>query len=291
MALERYDRIAETTTTTGTGDYTLDGAQSGFEAFTDRVSDGATVEYCVTDGTDYEVGEGTFTASGTTLSRDTIIQSSNGDAAVDWGSGSKDIFITLPASRLYTVEEQIIVDQGNTNATLGDTASAHLLLKNPESSGQTKVVIDINGVSQGGFRVDFAGNFNWHARGSQGHQFYQSVDNSKPAAGISESGLSLGGNAGQTSTARIDVLAGSASKIGQITKAAGSQTANLHEYRDSSDTVLTYVDHNGDLVVQSYNDAGRPAAGTAGRIIFNTDDGQLNVDDGTNWTLPDGTTT
>ncbi|GJM23931.1 MAG: hypothetical protein DHS20C16_03460 [Phycisphaerae bacterium] len=50
-------------------------------------------------------------------------------------------------------------------------------------------------------------------------------------------------------------------------------------------------DANGDLVVQNYTDGTRPAAGTAGRIIFNTDDGQLNVDDGTNWTLPDGTTT
>lgn len=40
-----------------------------------------------------------------------------------------------------------------------------------------------------------------------------------------------------------------------------------------------------------FTDATRPAAGVAGRVIFNSDDGQLNVDDGTNWTLPDGTTT
>ena len=53
----------------------------------------------------------------------------------------------------------------------------------------------------------------------------------------------------------------------------------------------TSFDSNGDLVVQSYNDAGRPTAGTAGRIIFNTDDGQLNIDDGAQWTLPDGSAT
>jgi hypothetical protein len=50
-------------------------------------------------------------------------------------------------------------------------------------------------------------------------------------------------------------------------------------------------DANGDLLLNVYTDATRPAAGTAGRVIFNSDDGQLNIDDGTNWTLPDGTTT
>ena len=50
-------------------------------------------------------------------------------------------------------------------------------------------------------------------------------------------------------------------------------------------------DTSGDLIVGSYTDATRPAAGTAGRIIFNTDDGAINVDDGTNWTDAQGTTT
>lgn len=51
------------------------------------------------------------------------------------------------------------------------------------------------------------------------------------------------------------------------------------------------VDGDGNLVVRTYTDATRPSAGTAGRVIFNSDDGKLNIDDGTNWTLPDGTTT
>ena len=50
-------------------------------------------------------------------------------------------------------------------------------------------------------------------------------------------------------------------------------------------------DANGDLLVNVYTDAGRPAAGTAGRIIFNSDDSMLNIDNGANWTLPDGTVT
>lgn len=101
MALERHNRIVETTTTTGTGTYDLAGAKTGFEAFVDRVTSGATVEYCVTDGTDFEIGIGTFTdASPDTLARTTILASTNGDAAVNWGAGSKDIFISLPASSM-----------------------------------------------------------------------------------------------------------------------------------------------------------------------------------------------
>ena len=98
MALVVADRVQETTTTTGTGTYTLAGAKAGFQSFA-AVGDGNTTYYACTDGTDYEVGIGTYTATGTTLARTTIIESSNSDLAVSWGAGSKDIFVTLPASK------------------------------------------------------------------------------------------------------------------------------------------------------------------------------------------------
>ena len=101
MVLQRADRIVETTTTTGTGTYSLGGAKVGFEAFVTRITTGNTVEYCATDGTDWEIGTGVFTdAAPDTLSRATIIASSNGDAAVNWSVGTRDIFLTLSASRL-----------------------------------------------------------------------------------------------------------------------------------------------------------------------------------------------
>jgi len=99
MALVLKDRVKETTTTTGTGTYTLAGALTGFEAFS-QVGDGNTTYYTCTDGTDFETGIGTFTLSGTTLARTTILQSSNSDNAVNWSSGTRTIFCTLPAEKM-----------------------------------------------------------------------------------------------------------------------------------------------------------------------------------------------
>ena len=106
MALVLADRVKETTTTTGTGAYTLGGAVTGFEAFS-SVGDGNSTYYCCTNGTDFEIGIGTFTASGTTLSRSdaNVLQSSNGDNRVDWSSGTKEIFVTQPAERAVFLDE------------------------------------------------------------------------------------------------------------------------------------------------------------------------------------------
>lgn len=95
-----FDRVKETTTGTGTGNITLDGAQTGYLAFTDVLNDSDTTIYAIVEqaGADWEVGVGTFTASGTTLSRDTILASSNSGAAVNFGSGTKDVWINWPAS-------------------------------------------------------------------------------------------------------------------------------------------------------------------------------------------------
>ena len=107
MALIVKDRVKETTTTTGTGTLTLAGAETGFQAFS-VIGDGNKTFYTITDGTSWEVGIGTYTSSGTTLSRDTILESSNAGSAVNWGAGSKDVFCTYPAeksvdkARMYT---------------------------------------------------------------------------------------------------------------------------------------------------------------------------------------------
>lgn len=73
------------------------------------------------------------------------------------------------------------------------------------------------------------------------------------------------------------------------TTASGSNTLSEQWRIDDEGTLSSQ--NGGAVVFPSYTDGTRPAAGVAGRVIFNTDDGQLNIDDGSNWTLPDGTTT
>lgn len=98
------DRVKETSTTTGTGAITLAGAVTGYQAFSAAFADQDGVYYTIeaVDGSGvptgaYEVGIGTFTASGTTISRDTILASSNSGAAVSFAAGTKFVFNALPA--------------------------------------------------------------------------------------------------------------------------------------------------------------------------------------------------
>src|SRR3982751_3099226 len=94
MAHKIANRVKETSTTTGTGTYTLAGAVTGFQAFTAVLSNTDTTFYLAEDGTNWEIGIGTFTTSGTTLARTTILFSSNSNAAVNWGAGTRNISIT-----------------------------------------------------------------------------------------------------------------------------------------------------------------------------------------------------
>lgn len=99
MALVLKDRVKETSTTTGTGTLTLAGASTGFQSFS-AIGDGNTTYYAIVDSSSgaWEVGLGTYTASGTTLSRDTVLDSSNSGNLVNLGAGAKDVFVTFPAS-------------------------------------------------------------------------------------------------------------------------------------------------------------------------------------------------
>ena len=109
MALVLKDRVKETTTTTGTGAITLAGAVSNFQTFTSVLSNADTTYYAIIDDTnnEFEVGLGTFASSGTTLTRTTIIESSNSGSAVNLGNGTKQVVMTYPA------EKSVFLDANN----------------------------------------------------------------------------------------------------------------------------------------------------------------------------------
>jgi hypothetical protein len=120
MALIVADRVKEVTTTTGTGTYTLGGAVDGFQAFSAVTVDTDTVYYAITDDTDWEVGIGTIGGTQTTLARTTILSSSNSNSAVNWGVGTKNIFLTYPAEKAVYEDASGNVDVPN-NLTVGGT--------------------------------------------------------------------------------------------------------------------------------------------------------------------------
>ena len=102
MALIVNDRVKETSTTTGTGTLNLAGAETGFESFVSGIGTTNTTYYAIelNSANEFEVGIGTVTdASPDTLSRDTVISSSNSDAKVNFSAGTKNVFCTLPAKR------------------------------------------------------------------------------------------------------------------------------------------------------------------------------------------------
>jgi hypothetical protein len=100
MALALNDRVKETTTIVGTGTATLLGAALGYQSFA-IIGNGNTTYYCIADqgGANWEVGIGTYTSSGATLTRTTVLASSNAGALVTFTTGIKDVFVTYPAEK------------------------------------------------------------------------------------------------------------------------------------------------------------------------------------------------
>jgi hypothetical protein len=127
MPLVLSDRVQEETTTTGTGAVTLTGAVSGYQSFNAGVGTGNTTYYTIQDMTNnaWEVGIGTYTHSTTSLSRTTVLASSNSGSLVNFGAGTKQVFVTYPAKRSAMTtgihENKITID---TNYTISTDANA-----------------------------------------------------------------------------------------------------------------------------------------------------------------------
>ncbi len=138
MALVINDRVKETTTTTGTGAVSLAGAVTGFETFAAGVGNRTTTYYCIAhqDQAEFVVGLGTLDGDSADLTRTTVISSSNSDSAVDFSAGTKDVFCTVPASKLIFEDADNDVTIGRNLTVTGDlTISGDDLTLTTNTSG------------------------------------------------------------------------------------------------------------------------------------------------------------
>ena len=167
MALVLKDRVKETSTTTGTGTFTLAGAVSGFQSFS-VIGNANTVYYAIVNlsASEWEVGLGTYTSSGTLLSRDTVLESSNSGSEVNFSAGTKDVFCTYPAEKAVTLDDvQTLSNKtiaspsvsgnltftGTGNRITGDFSNAtianRVMFQSSTANGQTAIGLIPNGTS------------------------------------------------------------------------------------------------------------------------------------------------
>jgi len=165
MALVVNDRVKETSTTTGTGTFDLAGAVSGFESFVTGIGNSNTTYYAiVNENGEFEVGLGTVTDAATdTLSRDTIISSSNSDSAVNFGAGTKNVFCTLPASKAVILDSSgnIVANNGSNltnlnadNLASGTVPDARFPATLPALNGSALTNLDADNVASGTLSSD-----------------------------------------------------------------------------------------------------------------------------------------
>ena len=138
MALVLNNRVRETTSTTGTGAVTLGGAVDGFQTFAAGIGNSNTTYYAISINTEseWEVGLGTLNGDSSTLTRTTVLESSNSDSAVDFSAGSKEVFCTLPS------EKAVYLD-GSDNQVGGFSSLVE------DTTPQLGGMLDVNGQALG----------------------------------------------------------------------------------------------------------------------------------------------
>ena len=268
MALVLNDRVKETTITTGTGTLNLAGAATNFETFVAGIGDGNTVYYAIVhqNQAEFEVGLGTVTdASPDTLSRTTILSSSNNDGLVSFSAGTKDVFCTLPASKT-------VFEDASSNVTLPGTLDV--------DGGITVDNITIDGteidLSSGDLTIDVAGDIILDADGGDinlkdgGSEFAAFINSSLDfviRSTSSDRNLHIQGNDGGSI---IDALTFDMSEAGAATFNS-TVTANAGVVVDNITIDGTEIDlSSGDLTIDA-----------AGRIDLSADDnGEIRLFDG-----------
>jgi hypothetical protein len=165
MALVLADRVRETTTTTGTGSVTLAGAYTGFQTFLAGIGNSNSTYYTIANvvSGEWEVGIGTYTSAGNTLSRTTVLASSNSGSLVNFGAGSKDVFVTQPAERAVYVD------------SAGTTVDVNILAASGDSSFNSTGAVKIPAGTTGERPTGAVGKIRWNSTLTQ-YEGYNGTD-------------------------------------------------------------------------------------------------------------------
>jgi len=161
MAFVIADRVRESSVSTGTGNFTLGGAVTGYQTFASVMATSDTTYYTIADqgGANWEVGIGTFT-SPSTLARTTILSSSNGGSVVTFTSGTKDVFISLPASKTNVEDQPNLIEVNSSSAALRITqtgAGNALVVEDSANPDSTPFVVDASGFVIQGYTANLTG--------------------------------------------------------------------------------------------------------------------------------------
>lgn len=250
MTLVINDRVKETSTTTGTGTLDLAGAVTGFEGFVAAIGDGNTTYYCIrhTSADEWEVGLGTVTdADPDTLARTTPVSSSNGDAAVDFSAGTKEVFCTIPATRLMvspaapTATGVLYVDANGHAASDGPTWDGSIFYP----FGSIKMYGNPSTLTNHSFGTNLSLGYQmWSISGGTG------LYSTNTGIGINEA----------TPGAQFQVTTGAADRPAFIVKAYAAQTASVLELHDSAGAKSLYANDAGSVWLAEQSAAGSDTA-------------------------------
>jgi hypothetical protein len=233
MAFVLKDRVRETTAVIGTGPATLLGTTGGFQSFGNAMSVGDTCWYGIVHlGVAWETGIGTYSGANT-LTRTTVVESSNGNAAVSFTAGGKDVFISAMASKIVTIDQA----QTLTNKTLGATT-----LNGTVSGGGNSINNVVIGAS-----TPLAGTFTALAAGTDGST--ANIGPGNAANGSAALVLTGGTGAGQGSYLVFSKPSVPGWFFGHVSRIEGSGTVSDLEYYNANTTVRTiYLNQTDDSV-------------------------------------------
>jgi hypothetical protein len=306
------DRVRETTTTTGTGTITLSGtAPTGFQTFGTAIGNGNNTFYTIAGGSEWEVGIGTYTAAGTTLSRDTVLSSSaGGTTKVTFSAGTKDVFVDYPAGKavyqdgsitaaLGTVTAPSYSFTGDTNTGMFSPAADFVALS---TAGVERLRIRSNG--RVGVNVDPGSQFQVRSpasdtmaeiavlqainvAGTDSHGLAVSADPTANIVQLASTGNNVGGFTfltGGTERMRLDsggnFLINATSGAGQLTVNSGSGAASI--LLTNTSTSNPYLQFANGSFMQGISDGSlRLRTTTAFPLIFDTNSAERMRIEGT----------